>query len=358
MIDALIVGQGIAGTTLAQQFIQRGKKIFVLDDNPFSSSSSVAAGIINPITGRNFVKTWKFDELWSYLIPFYRNLENVLDAPLFYQCSIHRSLSNAKEYNDWTLRSEDSDINYLVNNTPNLNSFLGKIKLPTFCSAFPGARVDTSAMIKLYKAYLCSQDLIREEVFQFEDLKILNHHIEYKDIQAKVIVFAEGINARQNPLFQMLPFQPFKGQVIEIEFPNHNITDILKNKLFFVPLSKDRIWVGTQNTHNTSNPQIDPDVTQNLIQQCKELLVSNAWEWAESRAAIRPTVSDRRPILGKHPQFQNVFIFNGLGSKGTSLAPYFSNILFQHICNGIPLPPEVDILRFSTLFKEKNLFLS
>ncbi|MDL5050926.1 hypothetical protein QQ054_33540 [Oscillatoria amoena NRMC-F 0135] len=65
---------------------------------------------------------------------------------------------------------------------------------------------------------------------------------------------------------------------------------------------------------------------------------------------FRPTVPDRRPILGVHPEFSSIVIFNGLGTKGVSLAPYFANHLVQWLENGQPLNNEVDIQRYKSLY--------
>ena len=64
--DFIIVGQGIAGTVLADHLIGSGFKILVIDESGLSNSSRVAGGLFNPITGRNMVKTWRADELFSY----------------------------------------------------------------------------------------------------------------------------------------------------------------------------------------------------------------------------------------------------------------------------------------------------
>jgi glycine oxidase len=351
MTEVLIVGQGIAGTLLAHQFLKRGKKAMVLDEEATSSSSLVAAGIINPITGRNFNKTWEFDRLWNYLVPFYQELEKILETKLFHSCSIHRALPNAKEFNDWSMRSQDPDIFPLVNNAPNLEQFQDIIKLPEFCSAFPGARVDTAKMVTLYREYLKSQSLFWGNQLDHGKLSIQNNCVVYQGIQFKYVVFAEGYKGSINPYFKALPFRPFKGQIMELKIPSHGFTDILKNQLFFVPLSKDKVWVGTENTHHPTDDSVDVKITQKLMNQCEQLIETHAWESQESKAAIRPAVSDRRPILGAHPHFKNVFIFNGLGSKGTSLGPYFSEILYRHMVSGAPLPIEVDIQRFYPLFQ-------
>src|SRR5687768_15763029 len=73
-VDCLIIGQGICGTFLSWYLEQYGKSILVIDDNHRSSSSRVAAGLINPITGRRMVKTWLIDILLPFCEQEYNRL--------------------------------------------------------------------------------------------------------------------------------------------------------------------------------------------------------------------------------------------------------------------------------------------
>ncbi|MFT5168556.1 MAG: glycine oxidase, partial [Saprospiraceae bacterium] len=57
-VDYLIIGQGLAGSLLAYQLLERGKTVQIIDNHHNGASSSIAAGIINPITGRRFAKSW------------------------------------------------------------------------------------------------------------------------------------------------------------------------------------------------------------------------------------------------------------------------------------------------------------
>jgi glycine/D-amino acid oxidase-like deaminating enzyme len=64
------------------------------------------------------------------------------------------------------------------------------------------------------------------------------------------------------------------------------------------------------------------------------------------QAGIRPSGKDRRPIMGLHPRHPALGLFNGLGTKGCSLAPYMAHLLTMHLLQGAPLPPETDIKRY------------
>ena len=73
--DILIVGQGLAGSLLALELEKRKKNVMIIDNNPSVSSSKVAAGLYNPITGSKMIKTWLADELFPNLSKYYQDLE-------------------------------------------------------------------------------------------------------------------------------------------------------------------------------------------------------------------------------------------------------------------------------------------
>ena len=60
----------------------------IIDNNPSVSSSKVAAGLYNPITGRKMVKTWLADELFPNLSKFYQDLEKKIDTKFHFSKTI------------------------------------------------------------------------------------------------------------------------------------------------------------------------------------------------------------------------------------------------------------------------------
>jgi glycine/D-amino acid oxidase-like deaminating enzyme len=63
-------------------------------------------------------------------------------------------------------------------------------------------------------------------------------------------------------------------------------------------------------------------------------------------AGVRPSSIDRRPIIGAHPEYKNLFVFNGLGTKGVMLAPYFSENFVNFYLKNEPLMDDVNVKRF------------
>ena len=76
-------------------------------------------------------------------------------------------------------------------------------------------------------------------------------------------------------------------------------------------------------------------------------------EVVDQQAAIRPNVADRRPLLGRHPEHERLFLFNGMGSKGVMLAPYFAKQLVGHIYTNGPIEPEADLNRFAKRYRNR-----
>jgi glycine/D-amino acid oxidase-like deaminating enzyme len=73
--EFLIVGQGISGTWLSYYLQKANRSFIVIDNEQPNSASRVAAGIINPVTGRRIVKTWMIDELFLFLFLLMKNWE-------------------------------------------------------------------------------------------------------------------------------------------------------------------------------------------------------------------------------------------------------------------------------------------
>ena len=71
------------------------------------------------------------------------------------------------------------------------------------------------------------------------------------------------------------------------------------------------------------------------------------FEVISQQAGIRPTVKDRRPLIGTHPNFNKLHVFNGLGTKGVMIAPFYSDELLEYILNGRDLDKEVNITRYA-----------
>ncbi len=344
--DFLIVGQGLAGSLLAYRLLKANKSVLIIDDQQKGAASAVAAGIINPITGRRFAKSWRIDEFLPYAKSFYQQLELELGETFFYERSVLRFLAGNKDINDWYARSAWDGFGEYMQEYQIPENFSQFYHLPFDIGAIkPAAQVDLPLLINLLKVYFTKNALMLSERFDYEKLSIQEEGISYHTFNARQIVFCEGYQGRFNPWFSMVPFEPAKGEVLILKIPGLNQKDFIKNKLMIAPLGDDHYWLGSNYEWNAPNDLPTESFKRDFIQKIKRT-IKIPFEVIEHKAAIRPTIKDRRPVLGTHPVHPRLSIFNGLGTKGASLAPFWSNEMLQYLLHQQAIHPEADLQRF------------
>ena len=102
----LIIGGGVAGVTLAWQLIKKGHLVLLLD-NKQNKSSTIAAGMINPIVFRRVTKSWRVDEFLPFAIGFYKELEVATGSQFFNSIKIRRFFASEQEKKYWLRKQED-----------------------------------------------------------------------------------------------------------------------------------------------------------------------------------------------------------------------------------------------------------
>ncbi len=363
-IDFIIVGQGLAGSVLAYLLLKRGQKVVVIDnytEGGKKSSSQIAAGVINPITGMRFVKTWRIDAFLPAARSLYLEIEKVLGVKLWHERLIFRVLRNIEEENNWLLRNTFPDYQPYCGQTDSVVTDDVESKFKPFYALSEvknGAQVNLPALVEHFRLFFESNQMLLKEHFDTNQLSISNEHVTYKDIRASKIIFCEGFRAMENPYFNYLPFNPDKGELLLVRIPNLNLNHIFKNKMAIVPLhdtdvprngregeQKDLYWVGATNAWNFDN-DFPNEANKELIINELSKTIKTHFEVIDHQAAIRPTVKDRRPFLGLHPQHAHLGIFNGFGTKGASLVPFCAAHYIDFLINKTSLDKDVDILRF------------
>lgn len=342
-VDFIVVGQGLAGSTIAYTLLQHNKKILIIDETSGATSSRQATGLINPITGRRFVKSWLTEQLMPYAKIFYTTLEKQHAVSFFKETKQVKILHSAEQQNDFHVRMQEQ------NYTPFLS--ISKEKLENIYKTIeavetsPIYQIDINKLQDFFLNYFQEKNCLHKEEFAHQNLKEIPNGIEYKGIQAKHIVFAEGYLLKNNPFFNFVPEHHTKGEAFEIECTALNIDFVLNSFINITPTQQNQYYIGATYDWNDLTPHPTTKKKKDIIERWQKT-TSLPYILKEHKVGIRPTTVDRRPLLGKHPTIKNMYIFNGMGTKGLSLAPYFANHLVEHILHNKPLLPEVNILRF------------
>lgn len=349
-VDYIIVGCGLAGIAFAETCLANGRKIIVLDDTS-QNSTTIAGGLYNPVVLKRFTKIWEAEQQLETSIPFYKKLEEKLNTKFLYEIPLYRKLNSIEEQNNWFTASDKPSL------TPFLNSNLETLNNHFITEPYKFGKVnhtgflDTKKVKEEYTNYLISDQSYQKSTFDYSQLSIEENRITYKDIISKQIVFAEGFGLHANPYFNNLPLDGTKGELLIIKAPELNLDKIINSSIFFLPLGNDLYKVGATYNWEDKTTQLTEEGKNELLSNLKEL-ISCRFEVLEHFAGIRPTVKDRRPLLGSHYQHKNLYILNGLGTRGVLFAPYLADKLFDFIENGTELDHEISINRiYKKLFR-------
>lgn len=344
MIDYLIVGSGLAGISFSEIALQNNKSILVLDNNS-QNSSKIAGGLYNPVILKRFSEVGQAKEHLLVMKDFFSILEKKLECKVHFDLPILRKFFSVEEQNNWFAASDK------VNLAPFLSTNLISKKFSSIDSPFGYGEVlqtgyvDTALLLEKYKEHLIKNKLFQEESFDYSLLQEESEGVRYKGIQAKHIIFAEGFGMHSNPYFKELPLDGTKGELLTIKAPQLNLDVILNTSVFILPLGNDLFKIGATYNWNDKTDLPTEEGKTELIERIKEI-ISCDFEIVEHFAGVRPTVKDRRPLLGTYSNHDSIHILNGLGTRGVMLGPAMAKALFENIEYQKPLDSTIDIKRF------------
>jgi glycine oxidase len=352
--DYLLVGQGIAGSVLAFSLLQAGKSVDVVDNNPDSSSSKIAAGLYNPIVFKRIVKSWMVDEVLPAANLLYADMEREFACKIHTKRDIVKLFVSEDEKLFWQKKSTETNLKNYLSDFVDPNFMEGKIK-SAFGSSFvkQSGNVDVALMLKLLRKHLIEKNSYCEEKFEHKALQLDEHGVRWKAYEANKIIFCEGYAAQSNPYFNWLPFVLTKGELLVLRIPNFDLQKVLNKGVFILPLGNDLYKVGATYEWKELNENPSERGKSLLLEKIHQV-INLPFDVVEHYAGIRPTVKDRRPLIGLHPQHSQMAVFNGMGTKAILLAPYFALEFIAFLEGEKKLNAEISLERYQDLFPRQN----
>jgi glycine/D-amino acid oxidase-like deaminating enzyme len=347
-VDYLVVGQGIAGTVFSYLLYKQRKSFVVVDRGIRNSSTSAAAGIVNPVTGKYFALSWLFDDLFPVALDLYEDIIQYLKIDASLNTKIVRVLKDDYQVNEWEYRAGQEKYADYMTELPPFDCLSELITPHAGLGTVKNAmQVPVVSIIEKWKDFLLKKDMYFENHFETGSLDKVEASFSWKEIRFKNLVSCEGSGLVNNKLLSnnnML--QPAKGEALLMKLPGWNCPFIFKNDVFIAPWKeKGLFWIGSTYAWNTLDPFPTLEKREEILSKFVKFYTGE-FEVVDHIAGIRPATKDRRPIVGEVPDHKGWFLFNGLGTKGASLAPYFAKKLFDFIEYGYELPPEVSPARF------------
>ena len=345
-IDFLIVGFGLAGGLLAWELLQRGSQVAVVDPGE-TNASQVAAGLINPVTGKRFAKAGEIDHLLPAARAYYAALSAVFMRPFYIEKPMLRLLRSEKEVIQCRKRLDDDDY----------RDYLGGIALPSATDGFAAAcfgsleqkqtgHLLTRPLLACLTAYLCARSAYRQAHFDYRDLSV-NQVLQWRDYRPRRIIFCEGFRVRDNPWFSWLPMQPAKGEILTLEHALPIPEQLFNDGHWLLPIGSARVRLGATFDRENIDMEITDHAKAELVTAGERFFpgLKDA-KLIAHEAGIRPCTQDRQPIIGKHPTLSQLYVFNGFGAKGSVMIPWYCRRFADYLLTGEMLPASCQIERY------------
>ena len=347
MYEYLIMGQGLAGSLLAWELIRRGRKVCVIDNGHRHASSWVAAGLINPVTGLRMVKS-PHTEAWLQAAgETYAGLEQAFGILLRHDRPMWRLFTQQRQRDAWQERLAD----------PDYADYLGPVRPPA--DAYPyealhgfgvvnhTGHLDTKSLLGRMKAWLQAQNAYVEQEIAYQAIETQGGTVGWGSLEAKRMIFCEGWRGVDNPWFGHLPLTPVKGEILTLQHSGQLPEAIVNFGKWLLPISPTRFKLGA--TYDWEHRDQDPTAQgqSHLLEALAAVMPEPpATEVVAHEVGLRPNTRDRLPLIGAHRQFPQLLVFNGFGSKGSLMIPYYARHLADHLLSGSALASHCDIARW------------
>lgn len=357
--DFCILGAGIAGLSLADALNERGYSIIVLEKNKVASGASgTPGGLVNPATGRRATKSWKAEQCYRTIRQNLEKVQNFSSHSFFQNNGLLRPALSKKMVKKmrnqfdithwpegWCLWLNEQEIK---EKHPGINCVDGGLWLPI------GLTVDVTAYLKAYAKYLRSNDVQIQTKCETEFHRENAYwYISTKEgsFKSKDLVFATGYSTLDFKHWSHLPLEGVKGQVAKFRAdPSLLSFDHSLSSLGYIARLgiEDEFIQGSTYEHDFDEVNTDKEGEAYLRKRMAKTLpeLAKETELIDQWAGVRVTTPDKKPVLGHHPEIENLHLFTALGSKGLMYGKLLAEHYADHLKSCTVIYPEVDIRRF------------
>lgn len=353
MNQLLIIGGGLAGASLAAEAYERGISFKWVISETIPTASFAAYGMCNPVHFHNIVPAWKAEEFLEPARKFYIYWQTKTGSNFYNPLEVHHLVVDRTEIIQWRQQVESTDLWKYT--TGDLDPGLNTILQPTVLGAIP---ITASFFVDIQKFVFSIREFLKEHIivddFNHSDLQLHETGLSWKKYQYQKIVFAEGSAGRSNPYFAQVPFNLCKGETLVLKIHGLKLDVAIHKKIALVPLHDQRFICGSTYEWDDLSFQPSKKGKDELLGALHEILGDDfKSEVIEHKVGVRPTISDRRPVVGWHPSYPQVGILNGFGTKGLMFGPTCVSNLLNNLQTQQPILKDWDVVRFKKRLSKK-----
>lgn len=325
-VDVLIVGQGLAGTLLAWELERVGISFALADAGHERAATMAAAGIINPITGRRLVPSWRIGALRPAAAVVWRDLAATLGVTLWHEMRVRRIFADAREREIFGAKQARGELAPYAGAADALGFWIEG-----------AARVEMAALLAAARARWQRAGRLRETAID----------LGAEAGRHALVIDCTGAAAAQREEFSFVPWEFSKGEVLTLAADGLAPDVVLNRRHWITPVGAGAAWVGARHAPGERDARPSAAARETLERSARELLGERAFTVTGQRAGVRVNLPDKRPVAGRHPARERIGVLNGLGSKGGLWAPFLAREWVEHLANGKPFDPEIDVRRFA-----------
>lgn len=333
-----IIGQGLAGSVLAILLIEKGYKVHVHDDGYRSASSTVAAGMWNPLSFVNLKLARLANEMLAVMEEIYPRLETLLQAEFYHPMPLVRIFPDAGSANIWDERMISPSLRQFIAEASEFE-LSERLRAP-----FGYGVVNHCGWLDLPVFLKAAKDFItKHATYTLHEVKTDEWHALLAN--GDWVMLCTGWKKPADDFGADLPLMANKGQVFTLQVDGLHSDCMIKFSRFIIPLGNNLFRVGSTYEHNPKDAEPSAAADEILVDFAE--LTEMSFKVIEHKAGYRPTTHDRLPLIGLHDRHHKLGIFTGFGSRGVIAAPMYAVNFIEHLVAGRPLYPESDWHRFA-----------
>lgn len=356
-VDFLIVGQGLAGTAVAWRLLQRGQSFAIVDHPRPETASRVSAGLITPITGKRLVTADDYDGYWQSAVDFYRHVEQTLGQQVFAEHPMLRLFPDEKARESFLDASKTVPPSTVWGD--NVQRWSGSLQSDgreqSGIRMQPAGRLNVARYLQQSAEYFQSLERLYHAELDLADIsQQVTDQGEAADNRVTVPLEADGRLTAQRIIlctgswvtrpFPLVPNNPSRGDLLEVKIERYTATEVVHRSVWIAPEADGRQTIGSTYDWKFLENQPSQAGRQQVLTGVRRM-VSGDIRIVRHRGAVRPTMKDYQPVLGRSPDSSRLLILNGLGSKGALRAPRLAEQLVNHLLEKAPIPSELDVAR-------------
>jgi glycine oxidase len=351
--DAVIVGGGIIGCSIAFQLAKRNLRVLVIEkERMISEASSAAAGMLgaqsefssdSPMISLALKSRAMFPQLAEELKELTRIDIGLVQKGLIKLAFTESELCELQQqYQFW--KTLDSSVRWLQQTElhelePNVTAEVsgamyipndGQVRADDLSFAFAKAASVSGAEIREYTevvSFVTENDRVCGVVTKSEFIYADNVIVAAGAWSAKLLK-ETGIE---------LQMYPVKGECLSVitEQPLLQATVFAKNGCYIVPKRGNRLLIGATSMPNTFNKHVSVQGIYRLLERAQQIMPKLAEaKWEKTWAGIRPQTGDGLPYIGEHPIYKGLWMATGHYRNGIVLSPITGVLLADLITKG------------------------